>query len=147
MDNKEMSILVLENMNNFYNVAKTVNKDRYNIDKNLTEKQFFALSRIKKLGKIELKNLSKDLNVSTSSLCILLNKLVERGYVYREEDVKDRRNTFYGITEIGMNILDGEVNLFINIISEKIASLSDEDKIRLKNTMDDLNYVTNKLLK
>lgn len=37
---------------------------------------------------MELKYLSNHLHVSTSSLCILLNKLVEKGYVDREEDKK-----------------------------------------------------------
>ena len=58
---------------------------------------------------MELKNLSKELNVSTSSLCILLNKLVDQNYVYREEDRRDRRNTFYGITEIGEKIINDEM--------------------------------------
>ena len=59
-------------------MIKIVNKDRYKIDKSLTEKQFFALSELKRHNKMELKYLSNHLHVSTSSLCILLNKLVEK---------------------------------------------------------------------
>lgn len=88
MNNKELSISILNNIDSFYNLIKIVNKDRYKIDKSLTEKQFFALSELKRHNKMELKYLSNHLHVSTSSLCILLNKLVEKGYVYREEDKK-----------------------------------------------------------
>ena len=59
---------------------------------------------------MELKYLSNHLHVSTSSLCILLNKLVEKGYVYREEDKKDRRNTLYEITKEKSEILDEQKN-------------------------------------
>ena len=45
------------------------------------------LQELKRHNKMELKNLSTQLHVSTSSLCILLNKLVEKKYVYREEDL------------------------------------------------------------
>ena len=86
MNNKEISISILNNIDSFYNLIKIVNKDRYKIDKSLTEKQFFALSELKRHNKMELKNLSTQLHASTSSLCILLNKLVEKKYVYREED-------------------------------------------------------------
>ncbi len=145
MRDKEISILVLENMDKFYNLIKIVNKDRYKVEQKLTEKQFFALSRIKRYGKMELKNLSKDLNVSTSSLCILLNKLVERGYVYREEDKNDRRNTFYGITTNGEGVLSQEVDIFLGVIGEMICSLEEEDKKRLVFAMNELDYIIKKL--
>ncbi|WP_286311377.1 winged helix DNA-binding protein [Romboutsia ilealis] len=41
---------------------------------------------------------------------MLLNKLVEKGYVYREEDKKDRRNTLYEITKEKSEILDEQKN-------------------------------------
>ena len=73
---------------------------------------------------MELKNLSTQLHVSTSSLCILLNKLVEKKYVYREEDKRDRRNTFYGITKEGLEVFDEQVMKFVDVIDEKIDKLS-----------------------
>ncbi|MEG2786501.1 MAG: MarR family transcriptional regulator [Romboutsia sp.] len=135
MDNKDISKLMLQSMNSYQNLIKTTNTDRYKLGKVLTKKQFFTLVEIQKLGKIELKNLSKELYVSTSSLCILLNKLVELGYVYREEDVKDRRNTFYGITEEGELIANQEVEKFMQIINDKIDTLDLEKKKELKESL------------
>ena len=145
MNNKDISISILGNIYSFHNLIKRVNKDRYKVDKSLTEKQFFALSELKKYDKMELKKLSNQLHVSTSSLCILLNKLVEKGYVYREEDKRDRRNTFYGLTNEGSEVFNDQVIKFIEVINEKIDTLSIEDKQKLLICMCDLREIIDKL--
>lgn len=135
MKNKEISKLMLQSMNTYQNLIKTTNTDRYKLGKVLTKKQFFTLLEIQKHEKIELKNLSRELYVSTSSLCILLNKLVELGYVYREEDSKDRRNTFYGITEEGEGIINIEIEKFMQIINDKIDKLDLDKKKELEESL------------
>ena len=47
MNDKDTSMLLLENMGNFRNLIKIVNTERYNMDKVLTEKQFFVLIKLK----------------------------------------------------------------------------------------------------
>lgn len=126
MEDRDLSIVLLKNIHVFHSIVKVIVSER-NESRILTERQFFALKKMAELDKMELKNLSKVLHVSTSSLCILLNKLVEQGYVYREEDKKDRRNTFYGITEKGREVLEIEKTDVLNVIKRKIE-LIDEDK-------------------
>lgn len=135
MENKKISKLLIQSMNNYQNLIKATNTDRYKNGKVLTKKQFFTLVEIQKCEKIELKNLSKELYVSTSSLCILLNKLVELGYVYREEDSKDRRNTFYGITEEGKVVVNAEIDKFMEIINDKIDKLELQKKKELEESL------------
>lgn len=135
MENKEISKLLIQSMNNYQNLIKATNTDRYKKGKVLTKKQFFTLIEIQKHEKIELKNLSKELYVSTSSLCILLNKLVEIGYVYREEDSKDRRNTFYGITEQGEIVINTEIEKFMQIINDKIDKVDLQKKKELEGSL------------
>lgn len=135
MENKEISKLLIQSMNNYQNLIKATNTDRYKKGKVLTKKQFFTLVEIQKREKIELKNLSKELYVSTSSLCILLNKLVELGYVYREEDSKDRRNTFYGITEEGEVVVNTEIEKFMQIVNDKIDKLDLQKKKELEESL------------
>lgn len=135
MENKEISKLLIQSMNNYQNLIKATNTDRYKKGKVLTKKQFFTLVEIQKREKIELKNLSKELYVSTSSLCILLNKLVELGYVYREEDSKDRRNTFYGITEEGEVVVNTEIEKFMQIVNDKIDKLDLHKKKELEESL------------
>lgn len=126
MEDRDLSIMLLKNIHVFHSIVKVIVSER-NKSRILTERQFFALKKMAEIDKMELKNLSKVLHVSTSSLCILLNKLVEREYVYREEDKKDRRNTFYGITEKGKEVLEREKADILKIINKKIE-LIDEDK-------------------
>lgn len=135
MENKEISKLLIHSMNNYQNLIKATNTDRYKKGKVLTKKQFFTLVEIQKREKIELKNLSKELYVSTSSLCILLNKLVELGYVYREEDSKDRRNTFYGITSEGEVVVNTEIEKFMQIVNDKIDKLDLQKKKELEESL------------
>ena len=145
MDNKDISELMMTNMNNFHNFIKIINQDRYASEKILTERQFFALISIREYKKIELKNLSKKLHVSTSSLCILLNKLVDQGYVYREEDSRDRRNTFYGITEKGQIILKEEIDKLVKILEYRIAVLDEEDRALMFNSLKNIELIMHKL--
>ena len=126
MEDRDLSIMLLKNIHVFHSIVKVIVSER-NESRILTERQFFALKKMAEIDKMELKNLSNVLHVSTSSLCILLNKLVEQEYVYREEDKKDRRNTFYGITEKGKEVLEREKADILKIINKKIE-LIDEDK-------------------
>lgn len=128
MQEKELAIMIVENINILDNLVKGVaNIGMKNIDR-FTVKQFFTLLQIRKYEKIELKNLSKDLYVSTSSLCVLLNRLVEIGYVFREEDPRDRRNTFYGITEEGKAVLEEEEANIVRALSEGMNKFDDKFK-------------------
>ena len=117
MNNKEISISILNNIDSFYNLIKIVNKDRYKIDKSLTEKQFFALSELKRHNKMELKNLSTQLHVSTSSLCILLNKHEKSMYI-EKEDKRDRKIHSMELQR-GLEVFDEQVMKFVDVIDEK----------------------------
>ena len=133
MHEKNLAQLLMYDIELFNNIIKNINRERATINKILTERQFFVLLKIYNCKKMELKNLSKELNVSTSSLCILLNKLVDQNYVYREEDRRDRRNTFYGITEIGEKIINDEMKQISSILESKFMMLSvDERKIMIE---------------
>ena len=138
-NNTEISKKILETTRKFHCMTKSViNEYNKTMDSTLTDKQFHALIYIQNSGKIELKNLSKLMNVSTSSLCILLNKLVDNGYAYREEDKKDRRNTFYDITNEGLEILEVEKRNRFKILDDKIDKLSEDKKTKLYETLSNL---------
>lgn len=150
MENRDISILMMKNTTSLDNLIKLVHEerlqdDRIHGDEVLTDRQFVVLASVNRHKKIELKNLSKDLYVSTSSLCILLNKLVDHGYVYREEDSKDRRNTFYCITEKGNDIVKKEVEKFITIISLKLDILNHDQKTRLLTSLKEVESLVKML--
>ena len=135
MEDRDLSIMLLKNIHVFHSIVKVIVSER-NESRILTERQFFAIKKMAEIDKMELKNLSKVLHVSTSSLCILLNKLVEQGYVYREEDKKDRRNTFYGITEKGREVLEIEKTDILNLINKKVELIDEEKREDLYKALD-----------
>ena len=135
MEDRDLSIMLLKNIHVFHSIVKVIVSER-NESRILTERQFFAIKKMAEIDKMELKNLSKVLHVSTSSLCILLNKLVEQGYVYREEDKKDRRNTFYGITEKGREVLEIEKADILNLINKKVELIDEEKREDLYKALD-----------
>lgn len=146
MHEKNLAQLIMYDIELFNNLIKNINRERAIINKILTERQFFVLLKIYNCKKMELKNLSKELNVSTSSLCILLNKLVDQNYVYREEDRRDRRNTFYGITEIGEKIINDEMKQISSILESKFMMLSiDERKIMIE-SLQNIKRITKKFV-
>ena len=135
MEDRDLSIMLLKNIHVFHSIVKVIVSER-NESRILTERQFFAIKKMAEIDKMELKNLSKVLHVSTSSLCILLNKLVEQGYVYREEDKKDRRNTFYVITEKGREVLEIEKADILNLINKKVELIDEEKREDLYKALD-----------
>lgn len=135
MEDKELALLLLENFNIFDNTIKNVTGSGMKKIQKFTTKQFFTLEQMKKYDKIELKNLSKDLYVSTSSLCILLNKLVDCEYVFREEDPKDRRNTFYGLTEEGRKVLEEEEDRIASVLVKNMNGFDEKFKKNLEKSL------------
>ncbi|EJO5346151.1 MarR family transcriptional regulator [Clostridium botulinum] len=97
----------------------------------LTEQQFITLFILNQNKKITLKKLSTYINVSTSSLCIMLTRMMQEGLVYKEEDERDRRNIFYSITEKGTSVIDKETKDKLCNIEEKITNLSLVEKEKL----------------
>ncbi|CAK7008532.1 MAG: hypothetical protein PEPC_00340 [Peptostreptococcus russellii] len=135
MEDKELALLLLENFNIFDNMIKNVTGSGMKKIQKFTTKQFFTLEQMKKYDKIELKNLSKDLYVSTSSLCILLNKMVDNDYVFREEDPKDRRNTFYGMTEKGREVLAEEEDRIASVLVQNMNGFDEKFKKNLEKSL------------
>ena len=60
MNNKEISISILNNIDSFYNLIKIVNKDRYKIDKSLTEKQMAEIFQMAEVFRFLIKDMGKD---------------------------------------------------------------------------------------
>ncbi|EPY6468375.1 MarR family winged helix-turn-helix transcriptional regulator [Clostridium sporogenes] len=107
----------------------------------LTEQQFITLFILNKNKKITLKKLSTYICVSTSSLCIMLTRMIKEGLVYREVDQRDRRNTFYSLTDKGINLIDKEIEGKVHNMEEKIMDLSLIQKRKLYNAIKDIEEI------
>ena len=61
--------------------------------------------------------------------------------VLREVDEKDRRNTWYSVTEKGAEVARAMIAEFENTISEVFAKLSREDEEKLTDAMSTINKI------
>ncbi|MCY6370125.1 MarR family winged helix-turn-helix transcriptional regulator [Clostridium ganghwense] len=126
MESREVSkqfINFIMSIRNFFKAQTNSNSTS-----NVTHQQFSTLMTVKHLNKAALKDLSKEIKVSKSSLCIMLNKMVDEGYVERETDPKDRRNTFYSLSSKGEEFLGIEVENRLYKLDKRIDRLSEERK-------------------
>ncbi|AUM93992.1 TPA: MarR family transcriptional regulator [Clostridium botulinum] len=139
MDNTELSKELIK----FMITMKKQTREYLNLNftLKLTEQQFVTLFILKKNKKITLKKLSTYICVSTSSLCIMLTRMMEEELVYREVDERDRRNTFYSLTEKGINLIDKEIKGKVDNIEEKIMNLSLEQKEKLYEAIKDIEEI------
>ncbi|MBU5300847.1 MarR family transcriptional regulator [Clostridium sporogenes] len=139
MDNTELSKELIK----FMITMKKQTREYLNLNftLKLTEQQFVTLFILKKNKKITLKKLSTYICVSTSSLCIMLTRMMEEDLVYREVDERDRRNTFYSLTEKGINLIDKEIKGKVDNIEEKIMNLSLEQKEKLYEAIKDIEEI------
>ena len=111
-------------------------------DSPLTQTQFKTLIILKNFNKLTLKELSQELNVSSSSLSIMLNKLVDEGWVNREYHHADRRLTFFIVSEKGNHLIDEQVARKLAEMEIRIARLSKNDK---ENLLKSINTIGNVL--
>ena len=121
--------LLAEFLNKALKVRKLLEKTSSFEDKALTLLQTQALKFIKQNPNTSVGALVSELNVSFSSVTQLLNSLVDRGLVKRENDKNDRRLVTLSLTK------KGEKQLMIfnkNLLASKYAIISSIPKEDLK---------------
>ncbi len=121
--------LLAEFLNKALKVRKLLEKTSSFEDKALTLLQTQALKFIKQNPNTSVGALVSELNVSFSSVTQLLNRLVDRGLVKRENDKNDRRLVTLSLTK------KGEKQLMIfnkNLLASKYAIISSIPKEDLK---------------
>jgi MarR family 2-MHQ and catechol resistance regulon transcriptional repressor len=110
-----------------------------------TTPQMVALIDLAVLGKSRLKDMAERTGSSSQSLCIMYNNLEKEGYILRETDPNDRRNTFYSISENGMAFLMDYVEKTKVVVLKTFEKLSDKEAEELGNSLKKANEIIEKL--
>ncbi|NPA93138.1 MAG: MarR family transcriptional regulator [Chloroflexi bacterium] len=74
-------------------------------EQGLSMTQVFALRYIHRQGECNISDLAKALGVSNAAASQMLDRLVQQGYVLRQENPRDRRNKRLSLTEEGQQVL------------------------------------------
>lgn len=112
-----------------------------NFNQNLTEKgctrvQWLALYFIGRENKLNQTDLANFMQLQTSTIVRLIDRLERDGYVYREKDITDRRISYISLTESGENIRK-DLIIEVEAFSKKVTGNISEEEIKIyKNVLD-----------
>ncbi|QQO08566.1 MarR family winged helix-turn-helix transcriptional regulator [Breznakiella homolactica] len=108
----------------------------------LTEERFQCLRRLSAHTGVTLSDLSDEIAISPSSLCIMLKKLEEEGLVERERELRDRRKVCYRITSLGVSSVNGEQQRRLDFLARVLQkTVPEEERQRLIPVLDELESV------
>lgn len=120
-----------------YNISKTIKHMTSFVNEKLNEHNIVDLvpSYVSILlcvyvndGKIKMNEISKQVNKDKSTITVLVNRLVDRGYVVKEKCNLDRRVSYITLTKKALKLEE-----FFNEISEELnevafTDFTDEEK-------------------
>ncbi|KYO68099.1 MarR family winged helix-turn-helix transcriptional regulator [Thermovenabulum gondwanense] len=103
---------------------------KYFSAKNLevTPNQYPLLFILKEHGPVKMKELSEHMNITTGSLTVMVDRLIEKKLVERFYMPEDRRVVMVGLTEKGNEELENFKKVFIDYILEGVKRLSEKEK-------------------
>lgn len=141
MERKETAMYIIDLTMTLKKLVRTLQTTSNN--RGFSESQYRTLAKLEKTGKSPLKRLSESMAVSTSSLCIMLNKLSEENLVSRETDISDRRNTLYELTEQGKEVLSVERGRMIKELDVLIDTLDENERTSMTIHLKELKKIFN----
>ena len=96
--------------------------------------------------KAKLKDIAAKTGYSPQNLCILYNGLEKDGLIAREVDSTDRRNTYYFLTDKGLQTLEKNKSKARDAIKELFGRLSDNGLTQLKKSLEKVNNIIEKVM-
>ncbi|QFK71535.1 MarR family transcriptional regulator [Pradoshia sp. D12] len=133
MDGKENQIEEFESI--LISTIRTIMSEiTQHQDLGITGSQFHLLNKIEKEKVTNVKHLAKILNVKPSAITVMLERLVQHGFVSRVQDEKDRRFVAVTLTEEGVQVLQKARENSREIL-KKYAALLNEHELKILNSI------------
>lgn len=111
-------------------------------DKNVNKTQLRALTFIKNYGAINMTELCNMLNIEKGSLTTMIDDLVEKGYVERVNDKKDRRRYIIVMTEAGDVLSDNFMTYLKGSLEQKMERIGMDKMSSLVASMENIINIT-----
>lgn len=111
-------------------------------DKNVNKTQLRALTFIKNYGAINMTELCNMLNIEKGSLTTMIDDLVEKGYVERANDKKDRRRYIIVMTEAGDVLSDNFMTYLKGSLEQKMGNIGMDKMSSLVGSMENIINIT-----
>lgn len=111
----------------------------------LTKTQVKTLIILEKEGQAYMSLICTHLNMEKGSFTPVVDQLLKKGLIYKEQDQNDRRKNFLKLTETGREIVKNVLESMEKRVLEKLSRLSKEDNMRFMDSIDTLLEITKKL--
>jgi DNA-binding MarR family transcriptional regulator len=119
------------------NKESVLSEDDFN---KLTIKQYFYLDLIGRLKKPTFTDLAEELKITKPSVSAIVNRLIEKGYVYKEQCEDDQRSYHLYLSEKGHSLIDAEQKIYRFFAYHIRTSLNKEELAQF-------NHILNKIIK
>ncbi len=113
----------------------------------VSEERFMVLYELELQPNTSLKDLARNLMVSSSSLSIMINSLVEQDLVERVTDPEDRRRVLLKLSSHGEEILGKANDYLIQSFQDYLSRLSPESRRELEKTGDAMAVIIKRVMK
>lgn len=114
-------------------------------EEDLHHTHFHILHVIAEAEKIRTTEIAQKLGMRKSNLTPLLNKLVSKNFIQREQGEKDRRAIIITLTSEGHTFMLQKKSILDTEVEKRLQQLSEADQEKLRNAVNDLNQVIGKL--
>lgn len=106
---------------------KSISKPLRN-QSSITPGGMFVLGSLKRHGKLSMSDIGKCLAMPKPHVTVIVDKLIEEGYVERQSDPKDRRIVNILLTEKGLADFESIKLAISENLKIKLSALSDEEQ-------------------
>jgi MarR family 2-MHQ and catechol resistance regulon transcriptional repressor len=137
-ENKEFLKLTTVLFRTMQNVESVLRKDVQTYNLNPTE--FGTLEHLYHKGKQPIQNVCDRMLMANSSMTYVVDKLEHRGFVMRQQDEKDKRNTIIDLTESGKIFFEGIFPSHVATLNHIYQALEPEEVTQLIHSLKKIGY-------
>jgi DNA-binding MarR family transcriptional regulator len=111
----------------------------------VTRVQWLLLRQLQRNGSCTIGELAEHLDVRSSTMSQMVDRLEKNGIVYRASNQKDARVKTVALSEKGKKIIQEREMLWVDSLAQPFQNFSTEEKETLLNLMDKLvSYIPKK---
>lgn len=136
MDNKELLHSFVMNMQTINRYLRSMVSDQSETP--VTRVQWLLLRHLQRNGSCTIGELAKHLDVRSSTMSQMVDRLEKNGIVYRASNQKDARVKTVALSEKGEKIIQEREMLWVDSLAQPFQNFSTEEKETLLNLMDKL---------
>ncbi|WML52629.1 MarR family transcriptional regulator [Neobacillus sp. PS3-12] len=136
MENKDLLHSFVMNMQTINRYLRSMGTNQ--LENPVTRVQWLLLRHLQRNGSCTIGELAEHLDVRSSTMSQMVDRLEKNGIVYRSAGQKDARVKTVALSEKGKEIIQDREMLWVDSLAQPFQNFSTEEKETLLNLMDKL---------